>query len=115
MLLIQLIKGDHIEGWQLYEWEWKSDARKPLRYLQPTLWLGQESINGKSLLIYAEQGLGDSLQFIRYALLAERLGADVILELPSALTGIAATLKGRFCLASITLTGSRQLSCPVSG
>ena len=96
--ILKILQGEFLEGWLLYEWRWKSDLGKPLRHFRSSLWLGQEIIENKSLLIYAEQGLGDTIQFIRYAKLAEQLGAHVILELPSEFIKIASTLAGQFTL-----------------
>jgi tetratricopeptide (TPR) repeat protein len=82
--------GNFKDGWQLYESG--RDAIPTLKMqrkncAQP-LWLGQASIAGKRLLIYAEQGLGDTFQFIRYVDQLIALGAKVILELPKSLISI---------------------------
>ena len=95
--LLLILRGNYGEGWQLYEWRWKQkhniDSRRS--YKQP-LWLGNESLIGKTLLITIEQGFGDYIQFIRYAFLVEKLGAKVILEAPLLLMKLASTLKGHF-------------------
>ena len=75
-----LLMGRFEEGWR--QFEWRKKLRKPLGfrlYPQP-LWLGAEDIAGKTLFIYWEQGLGDTIQFCRYARLAEHLDAKVILS-----------------------------------
>jgi len=61
---IFLAKGDYERGFQEYEWRWKAYDEQPQRYNRP-LWEG-EDLTGKILLVYAEQGLGDTLQFVRY-------------------------------------------------
>jgi len=94
--LLKLLNGEYIEGWQLYEWGWQGSLRTPERGFHSTLWLGEPSLAGKTLLIYPEQGLGDCIQFIRYAALAEALGAKVIVEAPPTLMAVASTLKGQF-------------------
>ncbi len=68
-------------GWQKYEWRWERSRIKASRrvFAQP-LWLGDFSIGGKTILLHAEQGLGDTLQFCRYAALVSKLGAKVVLE-----------------------------------
>jgi tetratricopeptide (TPR) repeat protein len=89
-----LLMGRFEKGWRQYEWrkrQSKPIAARP--YLQP-LWLGEQNIEGKTLFIYWEQGLGDLIQFCRYAKLAADLGARVILEAPKPLMSLLATLSG---------------------
>ena len=92
-----ILRGDYEEGWQLYEWRWKqkhnSNSRRSFK--QP-LWLGIEPLISKTLLITIEQGFGDYIQFIRYALLVEHLEAKVVLEVPLSLIKLTSTLKGNF-------------------
>lgn len=78
-----LIQGKFAEGWVEYEWRWKiktANARK----LRKPRWTGV-SLAGRTLLLHAEQGLGDTLQMIRYAAVARSLGGNVIVETPKAL------------------------------
>ena len=90
----KLTLGDFEEGWKLYEWRWKTFLKEQARtYVQP-LWLGDAPISGKTLLIYAEQGLGDVIQCCRYVTRVQALGAHVILELPQELMSLMSTLKG---------------------
>jgi Flp pilus assembly protein TadD len=95
--LTALFLGDFARGWQDFEWRWKIAQRinigEPRNFPQP-LWLGNQPIAGKRLLIYAEQGLGDTLQFCRYVPLAAALGATVILEVQPSLVELAGTLAG---------------------
>jgi len=94
-----ILRGDYKEGWQLYEWRWKQKHNiNSRRSYKQALWLGNESLINKTLLITMEQGFGDYIQFIRYALLAEQSGAKVILEAPLLLMKLTATLKGHFIL-----------------
>jgi tetratricopeptide (TPR) repeat protein len=96
--LLLLLIGDYAQGWPLYEWGWKSRERTPARnFLQP-LWLGEQPLSDKTLLIHLEQGLGDYIQFIRYALLAEQQAGQVILEVPAPLLSLMSSLKGSFTL-----------------
>lgn len=82
-------------GWQKYEWRWERSRIKASRrvFAQP-LWLGDFSIDGRTILLHAEQGLGDTLQFCRYAALVSKLGAKVVLEVPPELMRLMSTLDG---------------------
>ncbi len=95
--LALLSRGDFEKGWQGYEWRWRNAQRlsigRPRGFTQP-LWLGGESIAGKRLFLYHEAGLGDTLQFCRYASLAAKLGAIVLLEAQRPLVDLLATLEG---------------------
>ena len=90
-----LTQGNFTEGWRLYEWRWRNENSplKPRIFAQP-LWLGEDNISGKTVLLHAEQGLGDSIQFCRYAQLLAAQGARVILEIPSALYALFQHLDG---------------------
>jgi len=84
--------GDFVRGWPEYEWRWKVKPFKNGK--EPgTRWDGSD-INGKSLLITAEQGLGDSINFIRYATLAKARGAKIIFDCPVPLSALIETCPG---------------------
>ena len=79
--------GNFEEGWELYEARWQVPGmREHKRHFNVPLWLGKESLKDKTILIYAEQGYGDTIQFSRYIPLLESMGAKVILEVPKPLT-----------------------------
>jgi tetratricopeptide (TPR) repeat protein len=90
-----LLSGDFTKGWPLHEWRWRigDDAREQRNFAQP-LWLGKESLKGKTILLHGEQGLGDSIQFCRYAKQVAALGGRVILEVPHAIKGILGSVEG---------------------
>ena len=80
--LIQLLNGDFEAGWAGREARWKvsslqGTANYP-KFRQP-MWLGEENIEGKTILVCADEGLGDTIQFVRYAPMLTALGARVIL------------------------------------
>jgi tetratricopeptide (TPR) repeat protein len=93
--LCRLLTGDFEHGWRQYEWRWKLEPSrgKVCEFPQP-LWLGAASLQGKTLLLHAEQGLGDTIQFCRYAELARDLGAHVILRVDRPLARLLKSLAG---------------------
>jgi predicted TPR repeat methyltransferase len=90
-----LLGGDFVRGWPLYEWRWKRDSfTSPKRGFAQPLWLGQESLAGKTILLHSEQGLGDTVQFCRYVPMVAALGARVVLEVQKPLLGLVHSLPG---------------------
>lgn len=70
--------GRYKEGWRDYEWRWKTDVETFQAPNWPIpRWQG-EAIGDAKLLIYAEQGLGDNIQFVRYALVAQQRGLNIV-------------------------------------
>lgn len=83
--LALLVDGQFEKGWQEYEWRWQCrDFRSPHVHQDIPRWQG-EALAGKTLLIYAEQGLGDTIQFVRYGKLLKEYGGKIILECPPSL------------------------------
>ncbi|MEJ1976210.1 MAG: tetratricopeptide repeat protein [Acetobacteraceae bacterium] len=89
-----LALGDMAAGWVEFEWRWKTPlmAKERRRFAQPQ-WHG-EAAAGQTLLVHAEQGFGDTLQFCRYAPLAAARGLRVILEAPKPLVRLLRGLPG---------------------
>jgi tetratricopeptide (TPR) repeat protein len=74
----RLLIGDFARGWQQHEWRWETAQLRAAKrhFLQP-LWIGADDIAGKTILLHAEQGFGDTLQFCRYVpRVAERGGTS---------------------------------------
>jgi tetratricopeptide (TPR) repeat protein len=92
--LARLAKGDLAAGWKEYEWRWKAVERPGARDFAVPRWLGKEDLRGKIILLHAEQGLGDTLQFCRYAALVQARGARVILQVERALRPLLESLAG---------------------
>ena len=90
--LTKLLLGDYAAGWSEYEIRWEATPVKRRKFSSPT-WNG-EPLSGKTLLIHAEQGLGDTIQMLRYASLLEKLGGRVILECQPELVNLARTVRG---------------------
>ena len=90
-----LLGGRFEQGWSLYEWRKKNPEYVKLfaahSYSQP-LWFGEERIAENTLFVYWEQGLGDTIQFCRFAKLAEHLGANIVISAQNCLHGLLKTL-----------------------
>jgi len=93
--LCRLLMGDFERGWQDHEWRWQTDQLSNERrdFPQP-LWLGSGELAGRTILLHAEQGFGDTLQFSRYVPLVAGRGARVILEVQKPLVSLMGTLAG---------------------
>jgi tetratricopeptide (TPR) repeat protein len=85
-------RGDFEAAWPEYEWRWKRRGFSQPSFGQPT-WDGT-SIHGQTILVFAEQGMGDTLQFIRYAPLVKCLGARVLVQCQGPLLRLLATCRG---------------------
>jgi tetratricopeptide (TPR) repeat protein len=87
--LLSLLTEDFERGWAEYEWRWKS-KRSQWRGFSQALWEGQP-LDGRTILLHAEQGFGDTIQFIRYAAQVKQRGGVVILECPRPLLSFLRT------------------------
>jgi tetratricopeptide (TPR) repeat protein len=93
--LCRLLAGDFAGGWPKYEWRWQREpGSSSLRNFSQPLWLGKERLAGKTILLHAEQGLGDTIQFCRYARQVAALGAKVVLEVQPPLKALLKDLEG---------------------
>lgn len=90
--LIHLRRGDFKRGWRDYEWRWRTERAPKVRQVDAPLWVGKEPLEGKTILLLAEQGFGDTIQFVRYAPLVAARGAIVLLDVPPALKALAASI-----------------------
>jgi hypothetical protein len=92
-----LLLGDFEAGWRLFEWRWQvpgpNGLDRVVRFAEP-LWTGREPLEGKTIVLYAEQGLGDTIQFVRYAELVAARGARVLLAVPKPLMRLVSALDG---------------------
>ena len=90
-----LMLGDYAGGWDLYEHRWnKKRAALARRDFGAPVWSGTQSLEGRTILLWAEQGLGDTLQFCRYAQMVASLGGRVILEVQAPLVRLLQGLAG---------------------
>ncbi len=113
--ILLLLLGKFEEGWKLYEWRWETAYFAPIRrdFAQP-LWLGDTPIEGKTILIHFEQGLGDFIQCCRYVPMLEAMGAKVMLEVTTALASLVASVSPH---CKVVIKGSPlppfDVHCPV--
>ena len=94
--LLDLLEGDYAAGWRTYE----SRQQRPtpnLRHFPKPQWKG-EPLNGARILLHAEQGLGDTLQFLRYVSMVVARGGQVILDVPKEIQRLAAEIPGTFAV-----------------
>lgn len=101
LALLQLLTGDFEAGWAGREARWKIPALSTYypKLSQP-MWLGKEPIEGKTILINVDEGLGDTIQFVRYVPMVAELGARVILAVQEPLRPLLSELPGvSQCLA----------------
>jgi tetratricopeptide (TPR) repeat protein len=109
---VWLLRGDFEIGWPEYEWRWKQRSFAPQSASHP-LWDGSR-LEGQTILLFPEQGLGDTLQFIRYAALVQQRGATVIFQCPTPLLRLLATCSGiDHLLPAGTSLGSFDLQTPL--
>lgn len=93
--LCRLLTGDFEAGWREHEWRWSVEPfRNEIRDFARPLWLGESSVAGRSVLLHADQGLGDTVQFCRYVPLLAARGATVVLEVQPPLESLLAPLAG---------------------
>ena len=113
--LLKLLGGQWREGWELYEERFSIAAGRgsALRVSQPR-WTGSEDLRGRRILLWAEGGLGDTLQFCRYAPRVRDRGADVTLAVQPRLKAL---LDGQFAgvrvIGQDEPLGSFDYQCPL--
>jgi tetratricopeptide (TPR) repeat protein len=88
-----LALGDYERGWEGFEWRWQTRFAPPRPDLPGLFWRGDFSIENKTILVHAEQGFGDSLQFCRYVPMLARL-ATVVLDVPRPVARLLSGLEG---------------------
>jgi hypothetical protein len=112
--LCRLKTGDFEEGWKKYEWRLENSITNPLQrnFAQP-LWSGAEDLMGKSILLHSEQGLGDTIQFCRYAEMVAQRGGDVTLEVDPSLMLLLKNVAGVKHIVSTGNADEYDFHCPL--
>ncbi len=112
VILLQL--GDFDAGWQLYEWRKRTKNPAGNRIFSQSAWLGDADIAGKTVFLHAEQGLGDTLQFCRYAALVQARGAQVIMSVQTGLRRLLQrSTPGIVVIDEDDIPDSFDLHCPM--
>src|SRR6266446_2169575 len=107
--------GDFRRGFEKYEWRWRRTGMPAQRrsYGRP-LWLGEYPLRGRTILLHAEQGLGDTIQFARYIALLARAGTRVVLEVQPQLKALLGQTEG---VAAVVARGAQlpafDVHCPL--
>lgn len=91
--LLWLLQGDLERGWAAYEWRWRCRGTMPQPIFKEPVWDGSP-LDGRTILLYSEQGLGDMLHFVRYAPLVKARGARVIVQCQRPLLAILESCPG---------------------
>jgi tetratricopeptide (TPR) repeat protein len=109
-----LALGKFDPGWQSFEWRKRLTRPAGHRPFPQPVWLGQDDIAGKTLFIHAEQGLGDTIQFCRYAALATARGARVVMSVQEPLQRLIGTLGSDIKIVGSTEEpGTFDRHCPM--
>ncbi|SFP99898.1 Tetratricopeptide repeat-containing protein [Bradyrhizobium sp. Ghvi] len=116
LALLQMLTGDFERGWRGREVRWKASSLGLTgRGFSQPLWLGKQPVEGKTILLHADEALGDSIQFARYAPMVAALGGRVILEVRPAVRSLLAGIPGvATCIdRSSTPSLAFDLHCPL--
>ena len=99
--MCRLLIGDFKRGWEEQEWRWRSRQLEDTgRSFSQPLWTGTGSLAGKTVLIHAEQGFGDTIQFCRYLPLVAQQAARVVVEVPRPLCDLIGTVTGNLAIVA---------------
>jgi tetratricopeptide (TPR) repeat protein len=115
LALLKMLLGDFEAGWAGREARWTMPDPAPYPKFSQPMWLGQQSIQGKTILIHVDEGLGDTIQFVRYAPMLAARGARVILVVERPLAPLLAKFPGvSKCLAvSDEPLPAFDMHCPI--
>ena len=118
LAVAHLLRGDLASGWKAHEARWRAKGFASSAASQPLStrpqWTGGEDLQGRSILLCAEQGLGDSIQFMRYVPLVARRAREVFLYVQPALIPLLGALAaGCRVLRPGDVVPAHDLQCPL--
>jgi tetratricopeptide (TPR) repeat protein len=108
--------GDFARGWREFEWRWKTPQGRAMQRrkgISQPVWLGAEDIAAKTILLHSEKGLGDTLQFCRFAKHVHDLGATVLLQVQEPLVEVLDLDGVAQVLADTRQPPSFDVHCPL--
>ena len=111
--LLQMLTGDFEAGWAGREARWEAMSPNYPKIPQPK-WLGRESIEGKTILVHVDEGMGDCIQFARYLPMMAERGARVILVVAEPLVSLLSEMPGVFQCFSSGTAPPFDMHCPMS-
>ena len=112
--LALLMVGDYRHGFEKYEARWRRSGMPEQKSRGRPLWRGDYSLARKTVLLHAEQGLGDTIQFSRYVPQLAASGANVVLEVQPELTSLMSRLEGvKVVIPHGALAPPYDVHCPL--
>lgn len=110
-----LSEGNYAAGWPAYEWRWRTAQMQGCRLASGSPpWLGGDRVAGKTVLVWAEQGAGDTLQFVRFVPRLLAVAGRVLLRVPAPLRRLMASLDPRLEVIGDDLPlPAHDLHCPL--
>jgi len=118
LAFVDMVTGNFEDGWRGREARWRSVVRSTIYpEFSQAMWLGEQSVAGKTVLVHVDEGLGDTIQFARYVPMVAALGARVVLVVPEALYPLLSGFPGvSECLAlsSGMPLPAFDFHCPIS-
>lgn len=111
---LQLLTGDFERGWLAREARWRLPSVGLIdRGFSQALWRGDQSLEGKTVLLHSDEGLGDAIQFARYAPMVAALGAKVILEVEPPIQQLLGGITGVAECVGRSSPPAFDLHCPL--
>src|ERR1700744_3402121 len=115
--ILHLVIGNFAAGWAGREARWKRVPRSPYPEFTQPKWLGQEAVEGKTIVVCTDEGLGDTIHFVRYVPMLAARGARVILIVSDPLVSVLSRLPGVsqcFPLSAFPARLAFDMHCPIS-